>query len=203
MTDFEPNLETSPLPKIPLPKGWSDLTLMALLHVISLARLAIMNTRNWPDSECDGLQLRADLTLVPTDHGFWLPTSQSEFENELSLWATWYNSHRSHMALRGRTPDEVYYRKRAACTLPRIEALKSMCQTKKYDGGQGRAKSQCEAHVSRRAKTSAYLASSTRVISLYQIVKDRKISQQTAMKVCADLIGDHLFHVFCCFIPRK
>ena len=60
MTDFEPNLEPVPLPKIPLPQGWSDLTLMALLHVITLARLAIMNARNWPDAECDGLRLRAD-----------------------------------------------------------------------------------------------------------------------------------------------
>jgi hypothetical protein len=33
----------------------------------------------------------------------------------------WYNSHRPHMALRGRTPDEIYFRKRAANTLPRIE----------------------------------------------------------------------------------
>jgi len=50
-----------------------------------------------------------------------VPTSQSEFEHELSIWATWYNSHRPHMALKGRTPDEVFYRKRAANTLPRIE----------------------------------------------------------------------------------
>ena len=48
MTDFEPNLETSPLPKIPLPQGWSDLVLFALLHVIALARIALLNARNWP-----------------------------------------------------------------------------------------------------------------------------------------------------------
>jgi hypothetical protein len=50
-----------------------------------------------------------------------VPTSQREFEHELSLWATWYNSHRPHQALKGRTPDEVYFKKRAANTLPRIE----------------------------------------------------------------------------------
>lgn len=50
-----------------------------------------------------------------------VPTNQSEFEHELSLWATWYNSHRPHMALRGRTPDEIYFHMRAANTLPRIE----------------------------------------------------------------------------------
>ena len=61
MTDFEPQLEQKPLPKIPLPQRWSELVLMALLHVTTLARLAIMNARNWPDGlECDGLRLRAD-----------------------------------------------------------------------------------------------------------------------------------------------
>ena len=60
MTEFEPQLELKPLPKIPLPQGWSDLVLLALLHVVTLARLAIMNARNWPDSECDGLRLRAE-----------------------------------------------------------------------------------------------------------------------------------------------
>ena len=59
MSDFEPNLDPEPLPKIPLPQGWSDLVLLALLHTITLARLAIMNARNRPDSpECDGLRLR-------------------------------------------------------------------------------------------------------------------------------------------------
>jgi hypothetical protein len=61
MTEFEPQLEQKPLPRIPLPQGWGDLVLLALLHVVTLARLAIMNARNWPDySECDGLRLRAD-----------------------------------------------------------------------------------------------------------------------------------------------
>ena len=50
-----------------------------------------------------------------------VPTSQSEFERELALWMKWYNSHRPHMALRGRIPDEVYFKMRVANTLPRIE----------------------------------------------------------------------------------
>ena len=29
-------------------------------HRFMLSRLATMNTRNWPDSECDGLRLRAE-----------------------------------------------------------------------------------------------------------------------------------------------
>ena len=60
MTDFDPQLELQPLPKIPLPQGWCDLTLIVLLQVVTLARLAILNARNWPDAECDGLRLRAD-----------------------------------------------------------------------------------------------------------------------------------------------
>jgi transposase InsO family protein/DNA-binding transcriptional regulator YiaG len=61
VTEFEPQWELKPLPKIPLPQGWSALVLLALLHVVTLARLAILNARNWPDgSECDGLRLWAD-----------------------------------------------------------------------------------------------------------------------------------------------
>ena len=50
-----------------------------------------------------------------------VPTSQSEFEYELALWMKWFNFHRPHMSLCGRTPDEVYFKMRAANTLPRIE----------------------------------------------------------------------------------
>ena len=60
MTDLKPNLEVESLPKIPLPQGWTELVLLALLHVVSLARIAILNARNWPDAGCDGLRLRAE-----------------------------------------------------------------------------------------------------------------------------------------------
>ena len=33
MIEFEPELEPKPLPKIPLPQGWSEVVLLALLHV--------------------------------------------------------------------------------------------------------------------------------------------------------------------------
>ena len=49
------------LPEIPLPKGWSQYTLLAVLHVIALARIIVLNVVNWPsDSECDGLKLRCE-----------------------------------------------------------------------------------------------------------------------------------------------
>jgi DNA-binding transcriptional regulator YiaG len=59
----EPDIQLDPgtTPKIPLPKGWTDVTLQAILYVIALARLVILNAANWPsDRECDGLRLRVE-----------------------------------------------------------------------------------------------------------------------------------------------
>jgi len=60
MTDFDPQLEPPPFLKIPLPKGWTALTLQTILHVVALARIVILNSGNWPGRECDGLRLRAE-----------------------------------------------------------------------------------------------------------------------------------------------
>jgi hypothetical protein len=54
MTDFAPQWELKPLPKIPLPQGWSELVLLALLHVITLARLAILKGRMHAPNRCAG-----------------------------------------------------------------------------------------------------------------------------------------------------
>ncbi len=59
----EPDILLDPpkLPDIPLPKGWSQYTLLAVLHVIALARIIVLNVAHWPsDSECDGLKLRCE-----------------------------------------------------------------------------------------------------------------------------------------------
>ncbi len=59
----EPEILLDPplVPEIPLPKGWTALTLQAILYVISLARIVILNAHNWPDGpECDGLRLRCE-----------------------------------------------------------------------------------------------------------------------------------------------
>jgi len=54
-------LDPTPTPEIPLPKGWSALTLQAILHTITLARIVILNAACWPnDKECDGLRLRVE-----------------------------------------------------------------------------------------------------------------------------------------------
>ncbi|MCL2624521.1 MAG: DDE-type integrase/transposase/recombinase [Planctomycetaceae bacterium] len=61
LPDLEINLETDDLPAIPLPNGWSELTLQAVLHVITLARIVLLNAHHWPDgAECDTLRLRAE-----------------------------------------------------------------------------------------------------------------------------------------------
>ena len=60
---FEDDIFLDPpeVPKIPLPAGWTNYTLMTVLHVIALARIIIMNAANWPDDKaCDGLRLRCE-----------------------------------------------------------------------------------------------------------------------------------------------
>ena len=59
MIEFEPHLEPGDTPEIPLPKGWTSLTLQAILHVIALARIVILNAGNWPKG-CNELQLRVE-----------------------------------------------------------------------------------------------------------------------------------------------
>jgi len=43
------------------------------------------------------------------------------FRRELSWFTVWYNQHRPHTTLGGRTPDEVYFHQRAANQKPRFE----------------------------------------------------------------------------------
>ena len=44
-----------------------------------------------------------------------------EFRRELMSFLDWHNEHRPHMALEGRTPNEVYFRRCPANRLPRLE----------------------------------------------------------------------------------
>lgn len=65
--DYEPYLDTEDPPKIPLPKGWPDFALEAILHVIALPRLAIMHAFCWPDGpESDTLRLRSENAMLRT-----------------------------------------------------------------------------------------------------------------------------------------
>ncbi len=50
-----------------------------------------------------------------------IPHRRDAFRRALSLFIPWYNGDRPHTWLDGRTPDEVYFGKPAACCAPRFE----------------------------------------------------------------------------------
>jgi transposase InsO family protein len=50
-----------------------------------------------------------------------IPENQTEFEHELELIIDWYNEHRPHETLDGKTPNEVHYARPAAHEQPRFE----------------------------------------------------------------------------------
>jgi len=50
-----------------------------------------------------------------------IPIRRDRFRRELQFFATWYNEHRPHSALDGRTPNEVYDGLRPANRRPRLE----------------------------------------------------------------------------------
>ena len=50
-----------------------------------------------------------------------IPEDQSQFEREVSLIIEWYNEHRPHDTLGGKTPNEVYFSLPAANEQPRME----------------------------------------------------------------------------------
>jgi putative transposase len=64
------------------------------------------------------------LILTVKQNLAWLPLvslRRRAFHRELTELTSWYNSHRPHMSLGGRTPDEVYHRRRPANGQPRFE----------------------------------------------------------------------------------
>ena len=50
-----------------------------------------------------------------------IPEDQAQFEQELSLVRDWYNEHRAHETLGGKTPNEVFFSRPAANEQPRLE----------------------------------------------------------------------------------
>ncbi len=50
-----------------------------------------------------------------------VPISRKDMIEETRLFFEWYNAHRPHMALGGKTPNESYFGVRAANAKPRIE----------------------------------------------------------------------------------
>ncbi len=53
-----------------------------------------------------------------------VPQRQASFRSELASFFVWYNEHRPHMKLGGKTPNEVYFRLRPQNRGPRIEPRK-------------------------------------------------------------------------------
>ena len=50
-----------------------------------------------------------------------VPTRREAMRRELDLLIDWYNQHRPHMTLGGKTPEEVYFHRFPANRRPRIE----------------------------------------------------------------------------------
>ncbi|MDR3109111.1 MAG: integrase core domain-containing protein [Planctomycetaceae bacterium] len=50
-----------------------------------------------------------------------VPLSKNEMQDETELFFEWYNEHRPHMTLSGKTPNEVYFHHHPANAKPRIE----------------------------------------------------------------------------------
>ncbi|MGH9750324.1 MAG: integrase core domain-containing protein [Candidatus Polarisedimenticolia bacterium] len=50
-----------------------------------------------------------------------VPYRLATFENEVTLYFSWYNGHRPHSRVRGATPDEVYHHRRPAQRAPQFE----------------------------------------------------------------------------------
>jgi len=54
-----------------------------------------------------------------------VPQRKAAFRRELTSYLAWYNEHRPHATLYGKTPNEVYFRLRPANRRPRIEPRES------------------------------------------------------------------------------
>ena len=53
-----------------------------------------------------------------------VPLRRELFRSELKTYFAWYNEHRPHATLHGKTPNEVYFRLQPANRRPRIEPRK-------------------------------------------------------------------------------
>ena len=86
-------------PSIPLPRGWSEHVKAAVLHVISLAHVALTAARARA-SKSRSLRAR------------WLrriqvPLRREAMRHENSTYVRWYEEYRPHQGLGGQTPREV------------------------------------------------------------------------------------------------
>lgn len=64
---------------------------------------------------------RAQRSLKEALRWTFIPTRRNNMHTEMTILLGWYNQHRPHMALAGKTPDEVYFDKFPNKRRPRME----------------------------------------------------------------------------------
>jgi hypothetical protein len=73
----------------------------------------------WSDSAVCATETR--LTIKEILRQTTIPEDQGAFEQELRLIVDWYNEHRPHDTLGGKTPNETYFTRPSANEQPRFE----------------------------------------------------------------------------------
>ena len=108
-------------PRIPLPKSWTKHVRSAMLHIISLAQYAAIYTRSWAVDSIAVVERMIKTVKVECTRRVLVSLRRQESRRELLSFADWYNEHRPHTTLQGRTPNEVYFKRWPANRKPRIE----------------------------------------------------------------------------------
>jgi hypothetical protein len=129
-----------------LPKNWHSLVRTAVLNVLGIVRIAMLAGRealikNGDSKDARIHQLESEVAMLreelritgarmqrvpphrrPQYTG--IPEDQADFERDVGLIVDWYNEHRPHATLGGRTPNEVHFSRPATNEQPRIEPRK-------------------------------------------------------------------------------
>lgn len=121
----------------PLPSGWPESVRSAVIYVISLAHYAITCARGWAANSANARvrlaaendRLNQEIQLLREElrvkdectRRVVIPLRREDMRRELICHLDWYNEHRPHEFLDGRTPNEVYHNRPAANEEPRIE----------------------------------------------------------------------------------
>jgi len=76
-----------------------------------------------------------------------VPLRREAFYQELTSFANWYNKNRTHSALNGRTPHEVYHNLRPASERPRFEPRARLRRTVRCASPQAPVAGYCGARI--------------------------------------------------------
>jgi hypothetical protein len=108
---LEENIET-----VRLPKNWPSFVRNAMLNVIGMVRIAVLAGRETLITNGDTKDALKEILRLMT-----IPEAQTDFELEMRFAIDWYNEHRPHETLEGKTPNEVSFARSPANEQPRIE----------------------------------------------------------------------------------